>query len=233
MKKILLLSGLAFSSMCHGVYYDSQTLITFNEPITVRVMDVYCFGFNTELGDGLLNYNYSQDWVITNIANGKVYYNYTTISSDYQVELTPNEYNGSSVFTTFELNEIPESIRPTRQKYIGNTEWVRIDCTRLIGYLVNDRWLDKNGNDITDKFNLMADLNELRNRQRASRIHPDMQLNSIISMTENTPKISFDIVYSGEKVVWGKKELTDSEWVDVTDLDKSEYRFFKVSLKSN
>ena len=29
----------------------------------------------------------------------------------------------------------------------------------------------------------------------------------------------------------GKKSLMDAEWVDVTDLDQSEYRFFKVSVK--
>ena len=99
--------------------------------------------------------------------------------------------------------------------------------------MFNDRWIDKNGNDITDIFNSYIRLSETRQAQHNARVNPSIQLNSRILVLNNEPAISFDIVYSGEKVVWGKKQLTDSEWVDVTDLDKSEFRFFKVSIKSN
>ena len=232
MKKILLLSGLAFASMCHGFFSNGDSLIVYNEPINVRIVDVFRYDFYGEVSEYYFNQNYNQDAVVTNVSGNSVAYNYTEIIKDYQVELLPQTIGGSYTFASYELGAATNWVE--KQFYISSRNGrTIINVQRIVGYKVGDNWVDKDGKNIDYMLNMISLLNQVRENQKNSRLHPDMQLNSVISMTENTPKISFDIVYSGEKVVWGKKELTDSEWVDVTDVDKSEYRFFKVSLKSN
>jgi len=231
MKKSLLIAMMV-PMVGFGSYYNGDTLITFNEPITVRVMDVYSYDWNTTPSSDDLAKNYTHDWVVTNMVANKVYYNYTKIDSDYQIELAPTIYGGESVYTTHDIGSVPGAISIRYDKPLYSGYSFTIYCKRIVGYLVNDRWVDKDGNDITDKFLALERMNEIRNIQRAGRIQPDMKLNSVINMQNNTPSISFDIVYSGEKIVWGKKELTDTDWIDVTNLDKSEFRFFKVTLKS-
>ena len=228
MKKHISVLCMACSMLCSGYFYNGDNLITFNEPITVRVMDVYVYGFSSRADNEVLNYNYGRDIVLTNVIDGTAFYNYTIVENDYQMSLTPNSYG----YTMYELGDKPDTIGLTRRQDRW-TESCSINCKRVVGYLFNDRWIDKNGNDITDIFNSYIRLSETRQAQHNARVNPSIQLNSRILVLNNEPAISFDIVYSGEKVVWGKKQLTDSEWVDVTDLDKSEFRFFKVSIKSN
>ncbi len=48
-----------------------------------------------------------------------------------------------------------------------------------------------------------------------------------IEWSPDTPELRATRVYR----TLGKKSLADAEWVDVTDMDQSEYRFFKVSVE--
>lgn len=223
MKKMVLAIAMAMASVGFGYYYNSDTLITFNEPITIRVMDVYSSGMHRTISNEVINRMYEQDWIVTNIVDTTGYFNYTKIATDYQLSLDPNIYG----YTTYELGKIPTHISFSSGFYTTG-----INCSRYVGYKVNGKWLDKDGNDLTDMFDSFNFLNNARENQHNSRINPSIQMNSVISMKNDKPSVSFDIVYSGEKIVWGKKTLNDSEWVDVTDEDKSEYKFFKVTLKS-
>ena len=103
MKKILLLSGLAFESMCQGFFSNGDSLIVYNEPINVRIVDVFRYDFYGEVSEYYFNQNYNQDAVVTNVSGNRVAYNYTEIIKDYQVELLPQTVGGSYTFTTYEL----------------------------------------------------------------------------------------------------------------------------------